>query len=201
MKKIGFNSILLLLIFYIFACGNDTAKKKIVVTGRLIDSTNNRVWSGYDITARTLAGLGDEELGSASIDKYGNFQLTYYTTEFNKGGNLRLVVYPYIIAQYKLDNLPFAENWHKDFNVGDTATVHIKLNRDIRADEKLYVSIGGKQIAFQGPSNDSNIGTYRVLNSYGSVPFYINNSTDFLSTTYNPSGDPFIDTLTLILNP
>lgn len=193
--------LILFVLINLIACNKNIETKEFTISGRLIDSTHNRNWIGYNIEARTQTALGEQGLSSAIIDEKGNFKLTYSTNEFRQGDELRLSVYPLILAQDKLNYLPIGENWHKNFLVGDSARVHINLNRNLKESEKISVIIGSKLIEFHGPNNNLNIGTHRVSNVRVTISYYLDNENNKYYEIYNPTGDPIIDTITLNINP
>lgn len=174
---------------------------EVTIRGRLVDATHHKDLSQYELYARSIYGTTEKSLNNAKVDKDGNFELTYSIQTGASGNNLRIALMPSIVAQDKFEFLPIGESWYKTFYIGDSASLFIKLSKDIKEDQTLYIRGGGKTILFKGPSTNKSIGMYRVLNKKDTYSYYIDNASTQSYQSYGPSGDPIVDTLTLNINP
>lgn len=189
----------LLIVLFITSC-TDSSEKEFTVEGKLIDNANNRNWENYDITARTIIGSSEKEVGYSKITKEGKFKITYYTNDIINGNNLRLVVYPFISTQYKLEYLPHATNWSKIFYVGDSASLVFKTRSNINVVDTLIIEIGDTKLSHTGSNNIYTSNRIKLTNEIISFKYYSTGNPDkFLN--YYPTGDPIVDTITLDINP
>jgi hypothetical protein len=193
--------IFILLCSQFYACVGDSEKTEFSISGRLIDSTSeNTDLSKYEIYAKSIFGTREEDLGYCKVSSNGYFEITYLANENVVGNNLRLAVLPFTYAQHKFEWLPLAQNWHKVFYIGDSAKVFVKLNRKLRADETFYLRTNAGNYNFSGPSTNAEIGVVRVRNKNDNFYYSLDNK-NFNILYVSPTGDPIVDTLTLILNP
>ncbi len=171
----------------------------VTISGKVIDSPIDSNMSKYELTARSIFGTKEETLCSTYLDSQGNFRMQYSVSGTYVGNNLRIAVYPSIGNQEKFEFLTYGENWHKNFYVGDSSKVVIKLSGDFTKIDtlRLFTDIGN--IFFKGPFSSNTLGLYKFGNYNQYVYYRYGNQNQFVY--YNPTGDPIVDTITLDINP
>jgi hypothetical protein len=174
-------------------------ERVITISGKLIDSPLNNDLSKYELTARSIFGATEKNLCSTYLDSQGNFTMQYSVSGTYVGNNLRISVYPLIGAQQKLEFLTYGESWNKNFYIGDSSKVVIKLIGDYTKIDtlRLFTDIGN--ILFKGPLSSNTLGTFRFGNYNQYVYYRYNPNNKFVY--YEATGDPIIDTITLDINP
>lgn len=194
------NRLVFLLIILILQISCYPEKDRVVtISGKLIDSPIDSDMSKYELTARSIFGTKEETLCSTYLDSQGNFKMQYSVSGTYVGNNLRIALYPSIGVQEKFEFLTYGENWHKDFYVGDSSNVVIKLSGDFTKIDtlRLFTDIGN--IFFKGPFLTNTLGTYKFGNYNQYVYYRYSNQNQFVY--YYSTGEPIVDTITLDINP
>ncbi len=190
-----------LLFFCLFSsCERGGENKQFTISGKLIDSTNKRNLEGYKLNVRSILGTEEKFLAEGLIDSNGKFKITYYFKLDNFGNNLRINIIPSILTQEKFEFLPLGENWYKEFYIGDSSTMFIKISKIINQNDTLFVYTPNKNYEFYGPMSNKNIGKIRMPNTRSEIYYRTNNSKINIFRTI-PTGDPIVDTITLDINP
>ncbi len=198
--------VIILLSIFISSCKEDRKKFTHVISGRVIDATNNASFQNIKIEAyNTFTARGSEYLGNCYINANGEFSLQYDLESTLTGNHLKLYfVDTNFAASSKLEALPIGESWNRNLYVGDSATVDIHLSRDLDANDTLYLMSSFSKLLFIGPTQNKHIGKIRILNStdghyydYSIGTYKITKNIKYVS--YVPTGDPIVDELHLNL--
>jgi hypothetical protein len=200
-SRFDLSTIILLVCLFVFvSCEeNQTTKRLIIISGKLIDSPQNVNFSDYTLTARSIFGTKEETLASTTLNEDGTFRMEYYSEGSYVGNNLRISVYPLIGAQQKLEFLTYGESWNKNFYIGDSSKVVIKLIGDYTKIDTLRLVTDIGNILFKGPLSSNTLGTFRFGNYNQYVYYRYNPKNKFVY--YEATGDPIVDTITLEINP
>lgn len=183
------------------SCYVEQPQKLNIISGKLIDSPKNIVFSNYTLTARSIFGTKEETIANTVLNEDGSFRMEYYTKGSYTGNNLRISIYPPIAAQEKFEFLPYGESWHKDFYIGDSATLLLKTNISLLSTDSIVVTAYSKTYTFVGPIFNNLLGVIKIGNYRQHSIFYKKNMNDEQFVLVNPTGDPIVDTLTLEINP
>lgn len=197
----------ILFLMGISSCDLESQKLTYVIQGKLIDAKSNTSFQNTKIEVyNTYTGKGFDYLGICYTNANGEFSLQYELSYQLTGKYLRFY-FPdtSFIASSKLLDLPIGESWNKNLNVSDSATVDVYLSRDLGVNDTLYLMSRFSKIIFIGPTQNKHIGKIRILNStdgnyydYSIGTYKITNNIKYVS--YEPTGDPIVDILTLNIN-
>ena len=201
-SRFDLSTIILFVCLFVFvSCEeNQTSKRLIIISGKLIDSPQNVNFSDYTLTARSIFGTKEETLASTKLNEDGTFRMEYYSEGSYVGNNLRIAVTPILSVQSKLEFLPYGESWYKEFYISDYATIVIKVNSTLLVTDTLFISTNSGNFRFGGSVSNNILGKIKVLNFYDQFFYKTNNSTGRYIIV-NPTGNPIVDTITLDINP
>ncbi len=189
----------IVLFLFLTSCQEKDESKLFVISGKLIDGTNKKDFTGFKLKVRSIVGSSEKHLGEGEVDSSGNFKISYYFETEKFGNNLRINVTPTILTQEKFEFLPLGENWYREFYVGDSSTLFIKLSEEINKNDTLFLYTPDKNYIFFGPLN-KNLGKVRLINSRSEI-YYKKNKSSLKIYRAIPTGDPIVDTITLNINP
>ncbi len=175
-------------------------KRLNIIIGRIIDSPKTTNFSDYKLTARSIFGTNEKDIASTQLSEDGTFRMEYYSEGNYTGKNLRIAFIPSMPKQSKFEFLPYGESWNRNFYIGDSATVFIKLNNDILNTDTINLITNSGKFKISGPSTNKKLGTIRLTNYFDNLYYHLNkNEGSYIDII--PSGDPIVDTITLTINP
>ncbi len=207
-SRFDLSTIILLVCQFVFvSCEEPDSKRKIFISGKLIDSTNKSQFNNINMSFRSIIGSKEDALGETKVNSNGEFSFTYFAEENLVNSYLRVEFDTTFYARDKFRFLPLGESWNKVFFIGDSATIFIKLSNDLKETDTLYLSTPLTILEFSGPTHNQELGNLRIVNYTGSQENYKygigKNSffNDYKIIKTSLTGDPIIDTLTLDINP
>ncbi len=193
-------------LFEFTSCTVEEKKFTYVVKGKFIDANSNGTFQNVKIEAyNTFTYKAFKYLGTCYVNANGEFSLQYDLNTNLTGNYLKLYfVDTSFAAATKFESLPIGESWFKTIYVSDSATVDIFLNRDLGLNDTLFIPSFGPTYKFIGPTQNKHLGKVKIINTgyYHQCIYAIGNynlQRNKSEVNFVPTGDPIVDTLTLIL--
>ncbi len=174
------------------------------ISGVLHDGTNpNNKFSNVKMTFEDNTYFKNLiTLGETMTDSNGYFEFYYETKDFKADNFLRIFLDTNILAYSKLYSLPLAQNWRKDFYLGDSAILNIRINKNIQANDTVLFTNGDSIYYFPGPINYGDTYKIKLINdaSVRNVGYCLGNINYPINLLYiycDLTGEPIVDKLTL----
>lgn len=203
-KNIKISYLIGLLFTVISSCVTDDHIGVYKVSGVLHDGTNPKnKFSNVKLTFEDNTYFRNLiTLGETFTDSNGYFEFYYETKEFKGDNFLRIFIDTVVIASNKLHGLPLAQNWHKDFYLGDSAILKLIINKNLLVNDTLLFTNGDSVYYFPGPINIGEVFIIKLRNdeSIRSVCYCVgenNFSRNLIYTHCDLTGEPIVDKLTL----
>jgi hypothetical protein len=191
----------LLIVIGLISCYG-SEKNIVKISGKLYSHNSPSSFDGKQIVFfNTTSGVSKTYLGTTKINNNGQFAFEYEISPLLFGPFLRMGFDTSFIASYKLEFLSLGENWNRDFNISDSASLYIKLTDDLLLGDTIYLSTIYESRIIYGPTFNKSAGTIRFLNSRSALYFRTNKIKKEEIVKSGLTGDPIVDTITLDVNP